>query len=211
MDGLPRWHSGKESAYLCRRFKRHRFDPWFRKIPWRRKWQPTPVFLPGKFHRQRSHTLMGHSPWGCKESDRTEHTQAHIHTQRAVVLWKQWQTTARCKWKEILFQHRFKLQHPSVSPREGFANPRRVIEWWCDPTSLQIIRPCLFLLSFSFLKIWYRSSNYFDNYFTLTFLFSPWLIHLAESEIYVFIKTSSIWHNHVRDECGSDEHSVYLS
>ena len=54
MDGLPRWHSGKESAYLCRRFKRHRFDPWFRKIPWRRKWQPTPVFLPGKSHGQRS-------------------------------------------------------------------------------------------------------------------------------------------------------------
>ena len=43
--GLPWWISGKEFACQCRR---HRFDPWVRKIPWRRKWQPTPVFLPGK-------------------------------------------------------------------------------------------------------------------------------------------------------------------
>ena len=44
-DGLPLWLSGKESACQCRR---HRFDSWVRKIPWRRKWQPTPIFLPGK-------------------------------------------------------------------------------------------------------------------------------------------------------------------
>ena len=40
------------------------FEPWVGKIPWRRKWQPSPVFLPGKFHGQRS--LLGYSPWGCK-------------------------------------------------------------------------------------------------------------------------------------------------
>ena len=45
-------------------------DPWVRKIPWSRKWQPTPVFLPGEFHVQRS--LAGYSPWGPKESDTTE-------------------------------------------------------------------------------------------------------------------------------------------
>ena len=45
-------------------------DPWVGKIPWRRKWQPTPVILPGKFHEQRS--LAGYSPWGCKESGMTE-------------------------------------------------------------------------------------------------------------------------------------------
>ena len=53
---------GKESACQCRR---HGFDPWSRKISWRRKWQPTPVFLPGKFHGQGS--LAGYSPWGYKE------------------------------------------------------------------------------------------------------------------------------------------------
>ena len=45
------------------------FNPWVRKILWRRKWQPTPVLLPGKFHGQRS--LVGYSPWGCKELDKT--------------------------------------------------------------------------------------------------------------------------------------------
>ena len=60
------------TACQCRRHKRHGFYPWVGKIPWRREWQPTPVLLPGKFHGQRS--LAGYSPWGCKESDRTEHT-----------------------------------------------------------------------------------------------------------------------------------------
>ena len=46
------------------------FDPWLGKIPWRRKWQPTPVFLPEKFHGH--WILVGYSPWGHKESDRTE-------------------------------------------------------------------------------------------------------------------------------------------
>ena len=46
------------------------FDPCVRKIPWRRKWQPTPVLLPREFHGQRS--LVGCSPWGRKESDTTE-------------------------------------------------------------------------------------------------------------------------------------------
>ena len=49
---------------------RPRLDPWVRKIPWRREWQPTPVFLPGESHGQRS--LAGHSPWGCKELDLAE-------------------------------------------------------------------------------------------------------------------------------------------
>ena len=43
---------------------------WVRKIPWRRKWQPAPVFLPGEFYGQRS--LLGYSPWDCKESDTSE-------------------------------------------------------------------------------------------------------------------------------------------
>ena len=49
-NGLSWWLSGKESACQCGKCE---FDPWVRKIPWRRKWQPTPVFLPGKSHRQR--------------------------------------------------------------------------------------------------------------------------------------------------------------
>ena len=55
--GLPPWLSGKESTSS----RRWGFDPWVRKIPWSRKWQPTPVLLPGEFHGQRS--LVGYSPW----------------------------------------------------------------------------------------------------------------------------------------------------
>ena len=57
----------------CRRRKRHRFNPWVRKIPWRRAQQPMPVFLPGESHGQRS--LESYSPQGCKESDTTEAAQ----------------------------------------------------------------------------------------------------------------------------------------
>ena len=64
-------------ACQCRRCKRCRFNPWVSKIPWKRAWQPTPVFLPGKFHGQRS--LVGYSLWGHKESDTTEHTHI-LHT-----------------------------------------------------------------------------------------------------------------------------------
>ena len=53
----------------------NRFNPWVRKISWSRKWQPTSVFLPRKFHGQRS--LAGYSLWGCKELNMTEHV--HIH------------------------------------------------------------------------------------------------------------------------------------
>ena len=48
--GLPGCTSDKEYTFQCRRHKRHLFNPWFGEIPWRRKWQPTPVFLPEKSH-----------------------------------------------------------------------------------------------------------------------------------------------------------------
>ena len=60
MMGFPGGAGGKESACQCKRHKRHWFDPWVRKLPWRRKWKPTPVPLPGKFQGQRS--LVGYSP-----------------------------------------------------------------------------------------------------------------------------------------------------
>ena len=59
--GFPGGSSGKEPTCQCWRRKRHRFDPWVGKIPCRRKWQLTPVALPGEFHGRRS--LMGCGPW----------------------------------------------------------------------------------------------------------------------------------------------------
>jgi len=61
LKGLLWWLSDKESTY---QFRKYRFDPWVWKIAWRRKWQPTPVFLPGKSHGQRS--LAGYNPWDHK-------------------------------------------------------------------------------------------------------------------------------------------------
>ena len=66
---------GKESACQSRRCKRGGSGPWVGKIPWSRKWQLTPVFLPGKLHGQRS--LVGYCPWGHKGLDTTEHTHTH--------------------------------------------------------------------------------------------------------------------------------------
>ena len=68
--GLPRWHSGNEPTCEYRRWKRHRrygFNPWVGKISWK-KWQPTPVFLPGESHEQRSLPIHGTE----KEFDMTE-------------------------------------------------------------------------------------------------------------------------------------------
>ena len=58
------------------------------KIPWRRKWQPTPVFLPGKSHGQRS--LVGYSPWHRKESDMTKRLNSFGHRLSAAHLWTIW-------------------------------------------------------------------------------------------------------------------------
>ena len=81
--GLPRWNSGRESA---RQRRRQQFDPWVGQIPWRRNWQPTPVFLPGESHGQRS--LVGCSSCGPQKSDIAQRlnacvrTHTHTHTQQ---------------------------------------------------------------------------------------------------------------------------------
>ena len=74
---------GKESTCQCRRCKRCGFDPWVGKIPWIRKWQSTLVFLPGKFHGQRS--LASYSPWRHRESDMTEQLNTHIHIGKSIL------------------------------------------------------------------------------------------------------------------------------
>ena len=84
--GLPWWLSSKESACQCR------CNPWSGKIPWRRAWKPTPVFLPGKSHGQRS--LAGDCPWGRKESDTNEQLnkklapQVLMYSRLQVPIWR---------------------------------------------------------------------------------------------------------------------------
>ena len=106
---LPRWLSGKESACQCRRYKRCQFDPWVGKIPWRRKWQPTPVFLPGESHGQRS--LVGYSPWG----HRVRHDWVTEHTHTYAVITIILKTVARPGMGYLTTQ----LGHSSISTVAG--------------------------------------------------------------------------------------------
>ena len=70
--GLPRWHSWWRTCLPLQERLEIGFHPGVGNIPWRRKWQPTPGFLPGESHGQRR--LVGYSPWGCKDLDLTEAT-----------------------------------------------------------------------------------------------------------------------------------------
>ena len=78
--GLPWWLRRQSVCLQCRI---PGFDPWVRKIPWRRKWQSTLALLPGKSHGQRS--LIGYSPWGRKESDTIERLHFHFFSFSRVV------------------------------------------------------------------------------------------------------------------------------
>ena len=80
MLGFPWWLSGKESTCQCRR---HRYNPWVRKTPWRRKWQTTPVFLPGKSHGQRS--LVNCSPRGRKRVGHHSATRQQLDARRMLL------------------------------------------------------------------------------------------------------------------------------
>ena len=88
---IPGWLSGKESACQCRR---HRFLPWVGKIAWRRKWQPTPIFLPRKFQGQR--ILTGYSPWSCK---RVEHNLVTKQQQQSLYMHP---SSVRIPWTSLV-------------------------------------------------------------------------------------------------------------
>ena len=97
--GLPGGASRKEPVGQCRKLKRRRFNPWVRKFPWRRQWQPTPVFLPGKSHGQGS--LVGYSPWGLHRV-RDDSAAGHNNTAQKLFLWynkRGWIHVAICLWK----------------------------------------------------------------------------------------------------------------
>ena len=79
-SGFPGGTSGKESVCQCRRHKNHRFYPWSRKTPWRRKGQAIPVFLAGESHGQRS--LAGYSPRVAKSQTQLKQLSMHVWTQR---------------------------------------------------------------------------------------------------------------------------------
>ena len=88
--GVPGGASSVESSCQCRRHKSGRFDLWVRRISWSRKWQPVPIFLPGKSHGQRS--LAAYIPWGHKESDTTE----QLSTSEPSIYFSRWRYNSTC-------------------------------------------------------------------------------------------------------------------
>ena len=100
--GLPWWASLMAQrvriCLQCRRHRRHGFDPWVGKIPWRKKWQLAPAFLPDKSHGQRH--LMGYSSRVCKESDMTEWLRRLVAKRRAFFVLLRWSESR--VWREGL-------------------------------------------------------------------------------------------------------------
>ena len=115
--GLPRWLlGGKEFACQCQRCG---FDPWVGRIPWKRKWQPTPVFLLGKSPGQRS--LVGYSPWGSQRVrydwvTKPQHapppSQCLVHSRCTITLFSEWLLYLT---QELPVSWKFALIHPSAS------------------------------------------------------------------------------------------------
>ena len=102
INRLPGWLSGKESTCQCRG---SRFSPWVWKIPWRRKWHPSPVFLPEKSHGQRS--LGCYNPWGGKESDTTSslnnNYDKHFLRFHFILQKKKWHDFHNLPWNDRSF------------------------------------------------------------------------------------------------------------
>ena len=115
-SGFPSGTSGKESTCQCRRHKRHGFNPWIRKILWRREWQPMPIFLPGESHGQRS--LVNYSPWDCKESDMTEQLTLSLSL----------------PWKESYDKPRQHIR----KQRHHFADKGRIVKTMVFPVNVKV-------------------------------------------------------------------------
>ena len=119
---IPGSPNSKEPTCQCRRHKRCGFSPWVGKIPWRKAWQTTPLFLPGESHGQRKLT------WGHKESDETEATSQHAGTDFVRLR----HFTAIC-WKLIISTQTYQVNGTSLG-----------IELLCSPHPAQQYNTCLY-------------------------------------------------------------------
>ena len=149
----------KKILLQCRRCW---FESWVGKIPWRRGWQPTPVFLPGESHGQRS--VAGYSPWGGKELDMTKVTEHMFRVKiKSYMIFKIWVPLCFLYYCQIniyllLFSLSvmsnslwpYGLQHarlPCPSPSSGACSNSCPLSWWCHQTILSSVIPLLLLPS----------------------------------------------------------------
>ena len=104
--------------------RKPRFNPWVRKIPQRKKWQTTLLFLPGKFHGQKS--LASYSPWGRKKLNITEQLNTHTHTHtHSCARWylgrTRWRVTGH--FPLVLLLWHINLQHTTCPSLQGHGFP----------------------------------------------------------------------------------------
>ena len=105
--GISRCKGAPEAqSVVCLQCGRPGFDLWVGKIPWKRKWQPTPVFLPGESHGWRS--LAGYSPGGCTESDTSERLHFHF-----LLLYIEWINN-----RVLLYSRGNGIQYPIINIME---------------------------------------------------------------------------------------------
>ena len=124
------WLSGKESACQRRTSETRRFDdPWVRMIPWRREWQPTPVFLPRE--SQGWGSLVGCRLWGRTESDTTEATQQqlfHFYSGNKSIFWWHFYRCSLCIKSKTSF-----CSHFNMALRRYFFQIQQI---WCKSKDL---------------------------------------------------------------------------
>ena len=181
-NGLPRGCSGRESSCQCRRRRRLRFHPWVRKIPWNRKWQPTPGFLPGESQGGRS--LVGYSPWGCKEPVMTQWLSTHYQRNR---LWIEWGPTCveGMDFLTAIWSRKVSLESPfSWSGRflcvlmwRGYTLMNN-LQWKWDP--LHSFAASLKLLHLSLIggrkKYGFKNTTYSSAFFPKSWLWGNWIV-----------------------------------
>ena len=147
--GFPGGSDGKESTCNAGDLG---LIPGLVKIPWRRAWQPTPVFLPGKAHGQRS--LVGYSPWGCKESRHnwvTKHGTAYRYTQNGMKCLKHQVPRTLQTWKGPNARALDTLFYSQVGtgwdwPQAGSARQLRCPRWLWGWASLSLsFSPCFWI------------------------------------------------------------------
>ena len=122
LHGFPRWLRGKQTTCQCRRL---RLDPWIEKIPWKREWQPTPIFLPEKFHGQRS--LAGLQSMGSQKSqtqlNNLTATTTNLYKTCRLLLWTQGLSLnprrPDCQLKVVLWLSLFEFPWVTLSRHKG--------------------------------------------------------------------------------------------
>ena len=167
--------------------RRPGYDPWVSKIPWRRKWQPTPVFLPGRFHGLRS--LVGYSPWSLNESEMTEWLSTHTHCVRSSWFYREYKYGIKVLTEALTW---YKYSRKSIILFGGWEMDQEAFlegptSWsgvhihsmyvWC--VCVCINHMCLLLCAVRWVCLWNKT----------TFSVSSALQYTLFIQMYIFLKT----------------------